>query len=124
MKTGENQFQLAGIVVDVTNGENGWGGGLKALSIDRNEIFLKIEAEIGDWSQLHRQAVEGQQYICVNRCLCLGTSRLDENMAEISIRITVQSLESSVRPYPHRQVPAFSPPCPARRENRHGGVPA
>ena len=53
MKTGENQFQLARIVIDVTNGEDGWSRGFKALGIHWNEIFLKVEAEIGNRSELH-----------------------------------------------------------------------
>ena len=59
----------------------------KPLGIDRDEIFLEIQAEIRDRPKFHRQSVEGKKHVGIKRCRRLGARRLDKDMAEMNRRI-------------------------------------
>src|SRR5512146_143121 len=63
MKPGEDELERSGIGVDVADGENALGAGLEFLGVDRDEVLVKIESEIGDRAELHGEAEEGKQRI-------------------------------------------------------------
>src|SRR5262245_60452656 len=63
MKAGEDELELAGIGVDVADGENALGADLEFLCVDRDQVLVEIEAEIGDRPELHGEAEEGKQRV-------------------------------------------------------------
>ena len=61
VEAAEDQLQLAGIGVDVADGENPRFRSLELRRIDRDQVLLEIDPPIGDRAELHRQAEERQQ---------------------------------------------------------------
>ena len=52
MKARENQFQLARIIIDITNSEDRRLRSLKSLGVDRNQVFFKVQAKFGNRAKL------------------------------------------------------------------------
>ena len=63
MKAREDELQLAGIAVDVADGEDAGRRGLEGFGADADQVLVEIEAPFGHWPKLHRQAEEGQHRI-------------------------------------------------------------
>ena len=66
VETGQNEFELAGIGIDITDGKNARCCGFKFFGIHRHKVFMQVQAEIGYRSKLHRQPIERQQRIALN----------------------------------------------------------
>ena len=59
MEAGQDELQLAGIGVDVADGEDARLARLELRGVDGNEILVEIEAPIGDRPELHGETEEG-----------------------------------------------------------------
>jgi len=63
MEAGQYQLQLAGIAVDVADGEDSRRLAFEAGGVHRDQVFVQIYAEFRDGPQLDGQAEEGQEGI-------------------------------------------------------------
>src|SRR5471030_489521 len=61
VEAGQYQLQLAGIAVDVADGENAGGLAFEAGGVHRDQVFVQVDAELRDGPQLDGQAEEGQE---------------------------------------------------------------
>lgn len=66
MEAGKNELQLSRISVDIADGENTRNAGFKLFRINRNEVFVQIQSSVGDGAELHGQAKERHNDICLN----------------------------------------------------------
>src|ERR1700729_4076950 len=63
MKTGEDQLELAGIGIDVADGENAGNAGFEFRSVDRDQILIEIDAPTGDRPELHGESEEREHIV-------------------------------------------------------------
>ena len=56
----EDELELAGIGVDVADGENAGHAGLEFLRIDRDQVLVELQSPIGDRPELHGEPEERQ----------------------------------------------------------------
>ena len=63
MEAGQYQLQLAGIGVDVADGEDARGLAFEARGVHRDQIFMQVDAEFRNRTQLDGQPEEGQEHI-------------------------------------------------------------
>src|SRR3954454_8849684 len=63
VKPGENELELARIGIDVADGEDAGDRGFELRRVHGNEIFVEVDAPIGDRPELHGEAEEGEQAI-------------------------------------------------------------
>src|SRR5688572_6392516 len=52
VKAAQDQFLLAGVVVDVADGEYSRHGGLELRSVDPDRLFFQVEPPLGDRAEL------------------------------------------------------------------------
>ncbi len=57
----KDEFQFARISVDIADGEDAFGGGFEFFGVDGDQVFMQVQAEIGDGTKFHGQAEEGKE---------------------------------------------------------------
>src|SRR5436190_7456911 len=60
VKARQDELQLAGVGVDVADGEDARFAGLELLGIHGDEVLIQVEPPIGDRPELHGEPEEGQ----------------------------------------------------------------
>src|SRR5579883_2963853 len=68
MEAAQDQLELTGICVDVANRKNAGNAGLESGSLDRNQIFLELDAPVRDGSELHGETKERQHRVAGYAC--------------------------------------------------------
>ena len=63
MEAGEDEFEFAGVSVDVADCKNSGRSGFEFFGIDGDEVFFKVQAKFGDGAELHGKAEEGEQSV-------------------------------------------------------------
>ena len=63
MEARQDQLQLAGIGVDVADGEDALDGGFELLGVHGDQVLMQVEAPFGDGAKLHGEAEERQHGI-------------------------------------------------------------
>ena len=63
MKTGQDQLQLAGIGIDVADGENARNARFEFRRVDRDQILIEIDSPSGDRAELHGEPKERQHVV-------------------------------------------------------------
>src|SRR6202165_1058829 len=66
VEAGQEKLELAGIRIDVANGEDGLRAGLELRGIHGDQVLGEIEAEIRDRPELHGQPEERQEGIALD----------------------------------------------------------
>src|SRR5580658_6176092 len=63
MKAAQNQFLLAGIRIDIADGEDSRNAGLEFLGVDLERLSFQLESPLRDRTQLRVQSIECQYLI-------------------------------------------------------------
>src|ERR1035438_9172347 len=63
VKTAQDQFLLAGIGIDVSDGEDSRHAGLKFFGVDLERLAFQFKAPVGDRTQFRMQAEERQNLV-------------------------------------------------------------
>src|SRR6266511_2126727 len=84
MKAGEDKLELARIAIDVADCENTGNRSLEFCSVDRDQVFVKVDSPIGHRSKLHGETEKRQHAIGRNLELTLGA--FDEGSREHAVK--------------------------------------
>ena len=77
VETRQDEFELAGIAVDVADREQSRHRSFEFLRVHRNQILMQIDPPGRHGPELHRQTEERKERVCGNRNIALGSFDLD-----------------------------------------------
>src|ERR1700677_3361378 len=84
MKTGQDQLQLAGIGIDVADGENARNARFEFRRVDRDQILIEIDSPSGDRAELHGEPEE-RQHVVAGMVVSLTVLTTDREGRELAV---------------------------------------